>query len=234
MDAEVLKCKRTDDIMSSYMPKTRRCLYLMSYFNSKDYSMPLDDKQRLYYEQERRLVSECKRALTRLLTPLLKFPNGSYRPAPVNIVAYSLRFLQVALYHQCREPHVPKQGFTRFVDLSERFKGMMLGIDSDDPGAVNQLFHDFSVCLGDVAFKKRDVEMHISMFVCPLCIRQDVYTGVGWTSYVCPKPLGQTSCDEMYNGVISKRGCNEDMMPGECCHISSLQKLLYDWMFSDR
>lgn len=232
MDAELLKCKRTDDAMSVYIPKTRRCLYLMSYFNSKDYSSPSDAEQRCSYEREMRVLEDHKKLLTQLINPLVKFPDGTYRPPPINVIGYSLRFLQLALLHQCSDRQVPKRGFQMFIDLTERFKRMMLGLDDDTPAGVNDLFREFAICLGDVAFKKDEIEKSIAMFACPLCVRQDVYTGIGWTPYVCPKPLGQMSNYEIYNGVISKRGGNDDMMIGECSHISSLQKSLYDWMFS--
>jgi len=208
MDAEELKTKYSHDVLSYYVPRCRKLLYLLSYVNQK-YSTDAD-------------VKRIKAGLAKALLAQIA------KPIPVNVPAYCLKSLHVALYHQCvvSEPIKAKDNlYDEFVGLSGAWKRVVLGLD-DAETQLDFLFTGFSRIGGYINFQQHTLE-RLSDFVCPLCMLDGVVSDIGWTDYVCP----QSVPSETTSSIISKRGLDPSRQAGACEHVLSNQKTIYDKLF---
>lgn len=205
MDAETLKCERTHNAMSSYIPASRSLLHLMCYLNDVDCTDPdvVDYKSR------------CGHKLSALLNKSL--PS-------VNVAGFGLESCNLALYYQCvRENDERAMLVSSLRDLIEAWKRMVLGLD-DAEERLSDVYGRFCKLVSYISYPKREMRelLRTSGFVCPLCILTDAFSDIGWTDYVCPKPTADDS------EAISKRGVDSDLPPGGCEHILSVIGTKYD------
>lgn len=218
MDAERLKCKMTHDIMSTYVPKARKLLHLLTYINkSRAYGKNVDDEIRNY--------------MTRLGVCL----NESIKldPIPVNIPLFALNSLYVALRHQCVSPPLDRSRsrlFDQFRSVVDRWKRIVLGLD-DAETHLSGVYEDLCCLSSYISFPRHEIinSDNLITYTCPLCIIADIFSDIGWTDYVCPRPVG---CDDM-GSIVSKRGTDTSLPEGSCEHILSTKRTIYDRLHRD-
>ena len=215
MDAELLKCKKSHDIMSTYLPQARQLLYMLSYMNVND---------DLHADQE---IEDYKRALKGVLEKQLN------EPLSVNISEFALQAVHRSLYYQCcdsvQERKKTKINATRDMkELMNRWKRALLGLDEED--TVFEMYDEFCRLAGHINFTSASAEDGLRDFLCPLCVINSVYCDLGWTEFVCPKPLGTLDAQQ---SSVSKRGFDGRMPFGGCEHIITTKQCLYDKLFSE-
>ncbi|KAK3757162.1 hypothetical protein RRG08_061447 [Elysia crispata] len=191
--------------MSTYIPKARKLLHLMSYFNRTN---TVDSE---FLDYKRRLGSMLRAHYFSMTT----LP-------PVNIAAFCLDSLERAIYHQCvqdnrdlAERRLKTTVFDEFRDVVRRWKRILLGLDDAESYLVG-VYDDFCRLCGYVHFdsSKSKLKNELENFICPLCIVSDIFTGIGWTEYLCPKTEGGVK-----DHLISSRGANPNLPAGGCEHV---------------
>lgn len=209
MDAERLKCNLTHDIMSTYVPKARKLLHLISYVNNNGGGDGL--------------IDDYKRRLGSCLAESIKM-----NPIPSNVPLFALNSLYVALRHQCESPPMDMtttNSFGRFVSVIDRWKRIALGLD-DAEECLPGVYEEFCRLSSYICFPKHEIlrSNELKEVICPLCIIADVYSDIGWTDYVCPKTPG---CEYM-GSATSKRGSDATLPEGGCEHLLSTKRTVYD------
>lgn len=201
MDAEVLKCDRTHDIMARCIPQTRKLMHMMCYLNDVKGT---DDE---FVDFKRRCADKLSVSFNKTIPK-------------VNIASFGLDSCNLALYHQCVRESGERMGDVR--GMIEAWKRIMLGLD-DAEECLWGVYEDFCKLSGFINFPKKEMdEMLQNDFVCPLCILTDAYSDIGWTDYVCPKPTSDNT------DVVSKRGVDTDLPKGACEHLLTVKKTQYD------
>ena len=157
MDAEVLMCRRTHDIVSRCIPQTRKLMHMMCYLNDVGCN---DD---VFVDYKRR----CGQKLSALKNKCLP---------KVNIAAFGLDSCNLGLYYQC----VREGSMGDVRSLIEEWKRVVLGLD-DAEECLRDVYDGFCKLSGYIYHRET-----ISDVVCPLCILTDAYSDIGWTDYVCP------------------------------------------------
>lgn len=207
MDAELLKCKRTHDIMSIYLPKARKLLYKLSYVNQ------------IYPDHP--AVAGYKARLAATLRPHIMQENIS-----ANIASYALYITHCALYYLCTTtPRDKRVLFVELRKLVDRWVRIVLCLDASDP---KTLLLDFCALSSHINFHPSSLDDMIG-FVCPLCILNDVFSDIGWTNYVCPQNPSSMSL----SNTVSKRGVEEQLPEGLCEHVVSIKTTVYNRLFEE-
>ncbi|KAK3761559.1 hypothetical protein RRG08_010283 [Elysia crispata] len=242
MDAELLKCKKTHDCMSTYGPKARKLLHLLSYLNQTDARR---DPEIIAYKQSLRcMLSKCVK---------IKHP-------PINVAYFELNSLHLALLHQCDmdvecegdgecqecsmtlsacicDPRPPgcndsavgggggngpqsRLGLVdAYMSLIDDWRRFVLSLDDSDEH-LGEIYNGFCRVSSFISLPPSELETRLDEFVCPLCVLDDVFTDIGWTDYVCPKQVG----GEEFLSTVSKRGVDPDIPAGACEHLLSTIK----------
>ena len=211
MDAEQLKCKKTHDIMSTFLPMARRLMYLINYCNySGKYA---DDIE--YVRFKRDFVDAHEKRKKKKTLPSL------------NISEFALDSVHRSLYHQCRSDVDHEHGrmfmFKKLKDLTNVWKRIVLGLEPISENGILGLYEGFSQIAGYINFPPGALDEGQGCHCC-FCIINSIYCDLGWTDLVCPRQAGeqpQTNC-------VSKRGIVEGMREGYCEHLVHTKKTKYD------
>ena len=219
MDAEHLKCKKTHDIMSIYLPQARKLLNMLSYLNvNKD----------LHGDVE---IEEYKRALKGVLSKKIN------EPLSPNIAEFALQSVHRSLYYQCCENtsdwnNYKMNALTEMKELMNRWRRTLLGLEKEEEeeDIMFGMYDNFCKIAGCINFQSAAMSDGLRDFLCPLCVISNVYCDLGWTDLVCPKPLGSLDAQQ---SCVSKRGFDKGMPFGGCEHIITTKKSVYDKLFAE-
>lgn len=175
MDSELLKCRTTDHVFSEQLHKARTLMYKLRY--AVQNHRPNDYK----------LVDYC----TRLKSHLERRVNST---PPVNYVGFAMYVTLYALYYICDDLINPQnrlkeKTLIEYAQVVDKFTALiLLGDESDITTApVNDLMKRMAHVYSMVSFEGIVASTtNPYNFICPLCIIDSIYEGVGRTEFVCP------------------------------------------------
>lgn len=204
MDSELLKDRETDVILTQKLPK---CGELLMYLRCASYKHSSDP-----------VIIEIKKNLAERLAPIM-----GVCALPMNMPLASLNFMLRAIYYACTTPSTPPPGLLgQLTDIIDKWKNKcLLKLGDEEEEEFGAILNDFARLYSYVYVPLEDMVGKVGEgFVCPMCILNTIYTGIGWTDIVCPKPAESASC--------TQRGVDKGYPVGFCRHIVSYHKTFFD------
>ncbi len=209
MDSELLKDRATDEILTKKLP---RCGELLLYLRCASYRHANDP-----------IVIKIKSNLAKHLKPMMGVGE-----LPMNIPQAALNFMLRAVYYVCVTPATPEPGLLpKFTDTINRWKMKSLLHLGDEEEEFGAILNDFARVYSYVCLPTTREEVS-SGYTCPLCVLNTVYTDIGWTDLVCPKPEGSSRGSGIFQRDISMRGTDKGFPPGFCRHLLSYHTTFFD------
>ena len=207
MDSELLKDKDSDIILTQKLPK---CSELLLYLRCASFKHSNDP-----------LIMKIKEILKTVLKPVV-----DSSPLPMNIPLASLNFMLRSIYYACTTPPSPPLDIlNKLTDvISEWNNTCLLGLAGDEEARFASLVNEFALIYSYIFLPITSTGVSHG-FVCPMCVLNTVYTDIGWTDLICPRPEGSSG---IFQREISQRGSDKGYPVGYCRHLISYHKTYFD------
>ena len=209
MDSELVKDRATDVILTKKLPK---CGELLLYLRCASYRHVNDP-----------VLIKIKSKLAARRKPVL-----GVGALPMNIPQAALNFMLRAVYYACVTPATPDPTLpAEFTDTVNRWKMRCLLHLGDEEEEFGNILNDFARVYSYVCLPATGKGFGPG-FTCPLCVINTVFTDIGWTDLVCPKPEGSSRGAGIFQREISQRGVDKGYPTGFCRHLLSFHTTFFD------